>query len=350
MIITKKPLTILIIEDNGDDYIILKNFIERIKTPVEEILHSVNLDNLPDLVKNANTDLAFLSLSSAGSHENNPVEKLKYLLPNAAIICLSAHPEDEMAIKSMYSGAQDSLAKNDFNEKLLTKSIQYSLERKRLENELAAQYMNRQKLITETTLLAQEKERNEIGKELHDNINQILATVKLYHGMMKTGKNNNPDLLNKSTEYVNEAIEEIRKLSKSLVSPSLGNVSLRQALTDLVDEVNKTHALKINLNYEMDEKEKIGDSKELTIYRVVQEQMNNILKHSHAKNATIRLFKKDNRIFLTISDDGIGFDVHRKTKGIGIQNIKSRVEFYSGELHIISRPGEGCKFKIIIPC
>ena len=100
----------------------------------------------------------------------------------------------------------------------------------------------------------------------------------------------------------------------------------------------------------MEEADKIESRKELMIYRVVQEQLNNILKHSKAENATIYLTKKGNNLLLTISDDGIGFDVHQRPKGIGVQNIKSRVEFYSGALDIISRPGEGCKFKIIIPC
>lgn len=134
-----------------------------------------------------------------------------------------------------------------------------------------------------------------------------------------------------------------------MVSPSLGNISLRDALIDLTDEINRTHALNIRTNYDLSEEEKIGSRKELMIYRVVQEQLNNILKHSQAENAAIHLIKKGTNLLLTISDDGIGFDIHQRPKGIGVQNIKSRVEFYSVELDIISRPGEGCKFKIMIP-
>jgi two-component system sensor histidine kinase UhpB len=86
------------------------------------------------------------------------------------------------------------------------------------------------------------------------------------------------------------------------------------------------------------------------IYRVVQEQVNNILKHSEAKRATIELKTKGTELILTISDDGIGFDTKERSKGIGLQNISSRVEFYSGKLDIISKRGNGCKLKIIIPC
>ena len=154
----------------------------------------------------------------------------------------------------------------------------------------------------------------------------------------------------KASEYVNDAIEEIRKLSKSLVSPTLGNITLKQALTDLVDEVNKTHALLVTLNYEVEGGKTIGSKKELMIYRVVQEQINNILKHSKAENATIDLKCKGNNLLLVIFDDGIGFDTKARAKGIGLQNIRSRVEFYSGKLDIISMPGKGCRFKITIPC
>lgn len=479
MTTTKNPLSILIIEDNPGDYLILKDFFKRIELPVKKIVHSVNMKSVPLLIENTNFDLVFLDLSLPDSNGVDSVIKMDRLLPQTAIICLSGFSGGDTAVKSISLGAQDYLVKDDFDEKLLAKSIRYSIERKRilenlhvsherfkfidkatldttwdfnfenntgqwgdgimrtfgysesdlefkietwkkwihpgdstrvidnleyhienklknwedeyrfkaaddsyrdvfsrgyllynnagevscifgstrdnterkkLESKLAEQQLNQQKLITETTILAQEKERNEIGKELHDNINQILATVKLYHSMMRTNKKDGAALLAKSTEYVNEAIEEIRKLSKSLVSPSLGNISLSEALSDLADEVNKTHVCQVKLNYFMPGTETMGSSKELMIYRVVQEQINNIIKHSEAANATINLTKNGNNLLLTISDDGVGFDTHQRSKGIGVQNIRNRIEFYSGKLNIISRPGEGCKFKIIIPC
>jgi len=124
--------------------------------------------------------------------------------------------------------------------------------------------------------------------------------------MMRSNENNRDELLAKASEYVNDAIEEIRKLSKSLVSPTLGDITLQQALNDLVDEVNKTPTLQINLDYKIEEGKIIGSKKELMIYRVVQEQINNILKHSEAKNATIELKTKGSDLILTLSDDGIG--------------------------------------------
>ncbi len=476
--ITNNPITILIVEDNAGDYLILKDLLQRMRLPVKKIVHALNMQVVSSLI-NTKFDVVLLDLTLPDSTGVDSVITMDRLLPKTAIICLSGLSGEDTAVEAISLGAQDYLVKGDFDEKLLAKTIQHSFERKRtlenlhlsnerfklinkatldttwdlnfeddigqwgegiirtfgypeenllfnfdtwkklihpddlkqvmknlgyhltnqlknwqdeyrftaadgsykdvfsrgyflftnkgkpsrmfgsttditerkkLEKELADQQLNHQKLITETTLLAQETERNEIGKELHDNINQILATVKLYHSMMKSNKNDEGELLAKASEYVNEAIEEIRKLSKSLVSPSLGNITLKQALTDLVDEVNKTPTLQIMLNYEMEEEKTIDSKKELMIYRVVQEQINNIFKHSEAKNAIIDLKKEESDVILTISDDGVGFDTTERSKGIGLQNISSRVEFYSGKLDIISTPGKGCKFKITIPC
>jgi two-component system sensor histidine kinase UhpB len=475
--ITNNPITILIVEDNAGDYLILKDCLQRMLLPVKKIIHAVNMEVVSSLI-NTKFDLVLLDLSLPDSTGVDSVITMDRLLPKTAIICFSGLSGEETAIEAISLGAQDYLVKGDFDEKLLAKTIQYSIERKRilenlhvinerfklinkatldttwdlnfednigqwgegiirtfgyseenllfnfdnwkklihpydskrviknldyhlknqlknwqdeyrftaadgsykdvfsrgyflftnkgkasrmfgsttditerkkLEKELADQQLNQQKLITETTILAQEKERNERGKELHDNINQILATVKLYHSMMRSNKNDEGVLLAKASEYVNEAIEEIRKLSKSLVSPSLGNITLKQALNDIVDEVNKTPTLQINLNYEIEEGKIIGSKKELMIYRVAQEQINNILKHSEAKNATIDLRTKGSDLILIISDDGVGFDTGERSKGIGLQNISSRVEFYSGKLDIISITGEGCKLQITIP-
>ncbi|HSQ43837.1 MAG TPA: ATP-binding protein, partial [Ginsengibacter sp.] len=90
-------------------------------------------------------------------------------------------------------------------------------------------------------------------------------------------------------------------------------------------------------------------TKELMLYRVVQEQLTNITKYSRAKEASITLKKTDNTLFLTIADNGVGFDTTQKSKGIGLTNMKSRIEYYSGNLNIISAPREGCKLEISIP-
>ncbi len=223
-------------------------------------------------------------------------------------------------------------------------------EQKRLEKELAEQRVRQQKLITETTILAQEKERNELGRELHDNINQILATIKMYLGMAKSGHNAPEDFLGKSYEHVNEAIEEIRKLSHSLVAPSLGDIGLKEALQELVEDASLLNDRQVQLlidekYYEND----IDKNKELMFYRIVQEQLNNITKHAQANKVVISLKADNGNIALSVADNGVGFDSTQKSKGIGLKNISNRVEFYSGIMNIISSPGKGCTLEVFIP-
>jgi len=215
--------------------------------------------------------------------------------------------------------------------------------------ELEKVLMEQQKFITEMTIAAQEKERNELGKELHDNINQILATVKIYLDLAKAKDTIPRHLVEKSYEYVDMAMVEIRKLSHSLVAPSLGDIGLQGALEELVNNMNINNLHKVELINEISSAQLIDNKMELMVYRIIQEQMNNINKYAKAKKAVIHLSTGGKTLHLSVSDDGVGFDTSQKSMGIGLKNIKSRVEFYSGKLNIISAPGHGCSLEISIP-
>ena len=231
-------------------------------------------------------------------------------------------------------------------------TIQDVTERKKLEKELAEQKLKEQKLINEIIIQTQEKERKELGRELHDNVNQILAIVKMYLGMLNSGDYVTEDnLLEKSYEYVDDAMKEIRKLSHSLVAPSLGNLGLKESLQLLANDANLLNSLKVYLDIEETfTEDDIDKTKELMLYRVVQEQLNNITKYAKANEAFINLKIENNTLLLTIVDNGVGFDTSQKsTGGIGLSNMKSRIEFYSGKLNIISAPQQGCKIEISIP-
>ena len=219
----------------------------------------------------------------------------------------------------------------------------------KLEMELAEKKLNDQKYITEITIAAQEKERQELSRELHDNVNQILATAKMYLGLAKAKTKTKEDLIGMSYGYVNEAIEALRSLSHSLAAPSLGDISLHQALEELVNILNIPDGIKVQLINDINEDRMIDEKQELMLYRVVQEQMNNIGKYAHAAKVVIHLKIEGKQLCLSITDDGAGFDTSLNPQGIGLKNIQSRVEFYDGITNIISAPGKGCKLEIKIP-
>lgn len=222
-------------------------------------------------------------------------------------------------------------------------------ERKTLQEELAANNINRQRQVTEATILAQEKERAEIGRELHDNINQILTTTKMYLDMAYTEKDIAEELILKSHENISTTIEEIRSLSKSLVPPSLGDIGLREAVREMIENMKLSQKINIKLNTSGFAKLSIPSNVKLSVFRIVQEQLNNVLKHSKATEAEIRMALSGDNLMVTISDNGLGFDPKKRMKGIGLMNITSRAEVHNGDVDVISSPGNGCTLKISIP-
>ncbi len=471
---------LLVIEDNPEDFDLLEQFLLRSQLLIEEIVHADSIAATASFVKKNFFDIVLLDLSLPDSKGVDSVITLERLMPQTPIIVFSGLSDVQIAIESISLGAQDYLIKGEFDEKLLTKSIQYSIERrkiietlrfsneryelvnkathdtiwdwdyttregrwgeglintfgypesklkydenwrnefihpddrervlndiqshlekglqnwqaeyrfrcgdgsykevfdrgyiiydtkkkpyrmigamtdltekKKLERQLAEHQLKEQRLITAATIQAQEKERNELGRELHDNINQILATVKMYLGMVKSGQGVADDLVERSYEYVNEAMEEIRKLSHSLVPPSLGDIGLKEALQELLEDTSLLTGTQVHLNVDEKYNDKtIDKNKELMIYRIVQEQLSNITKHAGAKESVITVKAENGNLFLSVADNGMGFDTTQKSKGIGLKNISSRVEFYSGNMNLISTPGHGCTLEVNIPC
>jgi two-component system sensor histidine kinase UhpB len=232
-------------------------------------------------------------------------------------------------------------------------------ERIQLEVELNEQRLSRQKQITEAVILAQEKERTEIGKELHDNVNQILGASNLYINSAMTDEEMRQELLERSTELVSNAINEIRKISKSLITPGLREIGLVESIEDIMEDLRVAGGgvaggtagakLTIDLDLFNISEDQIEDRRKLAVFRIVQEQLNNIVKHARATRVLVRLSGEQGHIVLTVMDNGVGFDVSRHRKGVGITNIISRAELFNGKVEIVSGPGEGCVLTVNLP-
>jgi two-component system sensor histidine kinase UhpB len=232
---------------------------------------------------------------------------------------------------------------------LIIRVMRYSRERTRQLRECEEQ-LSWQKQITEAVILAQEKERTEIGKELHDNVNQILGASNLYLNSAMTDEQMRQELLERSMQLVSNAINEIRKISKSLITPGLGEIGLIESIGDIMDDLKVAkNKMAIDLDLQNISEEQIEDRRKLTLFRIVQEQLNNIVKHAEATRVLIRLSGEQDHIVLTVADNGVGFDVNRHRKGVGITNIISRAEILSGKVELQSSPGEGCMLTVSLP-
>jgi len=229
-------------------------------------------------------------------------------------------------------------------------SLQNITERKNLQQKLLTDGINQQKALTQATLDGQEKERLEIGKELHDNIGQQLTTTKLYLDMARSASAGQPDeMLNLAIKSITGIINEVRGISRSLVPHTLGDLGLADSIYDLVETINRTLPLAIELtDVDYVEANTPGNQK-LMLFRIVQEQLNNIVKHSGASSVHITISNKKGVLVLQIVDNGKGFDGAKTKKGLGLINIKNRAEIFGGTAQISSTPGQGCTVKITIP-
>lgn len=219
-----------------------------------------------------------------------------------------------------------------------------------LRNELADERLQRQKEIAETVIRVQENEKTRIGHELHDNVNQVLLTTKLFIDKIQVCKEDQQEIKQKSGEYITLAIEEIRKLSKELVAPQLKEESLIGNVETLVQDIQLAGAMNIRFTHEHDGGiEQLSPGKKITLFRIVQEQLKNILKHSQASLTQIALSSKEGKIELLIKDNGNGFDPRHTYQGIGFSNIRERTEFYNGDILVEAAPGKGCTLMISLP-
>ena len=471
-----QPISILVVEDNPGDLFLLEESLQSIDVPIEGILHAATLAAARQILAYAKIDLVFLDVSLPDSRGLDSYTGLRSLTQQAAVILVTGLNDRKLAMQALLQGAQDYLIKGEFDEKLLSRAVRYSLERLHslqylreseeryrglfhnnpmpmwvfdtgdfciletneaavlhygytegeflaltladiyldsdrhelrrevelagrirdgmkkgihatmkkngdvifadiawhwivykgkpailelandvtervhLEKALNEQHVTRQRQITEAVIVAQEKERTEIGKELHDNVNQILGASNLYINTAMTDEEMRQELLERSTELVSKAINEIRKISKSLITPGLREIGLIESIEDIIEDIRVAKdAPIIDLDLVNVSEEQIEDRRKLTLFRIVQEQLNNIVKHARATQVVIRLSLEGNYLVLTVVDNGIGFDAAKHRKGVGITNIISRAELFSGKVEIASSAGDGCVLTVSLP-
>lgn len=222
-------------------------------------------------------------------------------------------------------------------------------EKKVLQDRLATQEREKRKQTIAAVLEAQEKERMHIASELHDNVGQILTTCKLLlEGELS--RDSHSVSLNHTYTHLQNAINELRSISHQLNPAQLHEIGLVNALKELVKNVNAASSTKIILSAEEIKcLEEQDPSITLSLFRIVQEQLNNILKHAKASVVHINLHSSGKAVELEIIDNGKGFKLAGVNKGLGLKNIYNRAELYNGRVTIDTAPGQGCTVSVYIP-
>ncbi len=214
-------------------------------------------------------------------------------------------------------------------------------ERQVLREKLSKELNSFNKRLTAATIKSQERERNAIGLELHDNVNQVLTTVKLYTELCASGDVDLNIYLPKCTSILKDTIDEIRRLSKQLATPSLGTLGIADSMSELVQSVQLTKKVNVSLHIPSLCCNTIEEDLQLAVYRITQEHLTNILKHANATHVSISLACSPTILSLVISDDGVGFDTNQKPAGVGITNMINRANLFGGEISIRSAAEKG---------
>lgn len=221
--------------------------------------------------------------------------------------------------------------------------------KKVLQSRLAAQESEKRKQILAAVLEAQENERHDIAFELHDNVNQILTTCKiLLESEIK--KQGGSVFVKNSYRYLQNAIDEIRNLSHRLNPAHLEDMGLEESLREMLHRLDIAGKFDVQLTInDPAALRQIDYHISLSIFRIVQEQINNILKHADASFVRISIELSKQFIDVEIVDNGKGFIPTSINRGLGLTNIRNRAEFHRGVSHINSAPGEGCVLSICLP-
>ena len=196
----------------------------------------------------------------------------------------------------------------------------------------------------------EEKERKRIAKELHDGLGVLLSTAKMQFTAIKDQSPGNRSLIQRAVKLLEQATGDVRKISHNMMPGLLTKFGLYDAVEELFEQLADTKELSVDVEIHGDKK-RLPENTEIMLYRIIQELVNNTLKHAKASNVAIQIIVLSQQLSIDYSDDGVGFDIEETLvrKSVGLTSINSRVNFLNGNIDIQSKPGKGVQFHITIP-
>lgn len=214
------------------------------------------------------------------------------------------------------------------------------------------------KSFSKILLAIREEEKRKISLALHDELGSLGVSLSSLLGIVEADIRDNRsenaiEGLKKIKRYADDFTEKIKEIAMKLRPPNLDTVGLVGSLKDVIALASRFCDTNITFDCKIPESTKVDDYVRISLYRVVQESLNNIMKHSKAKNAKISLESKGNSICLTVTDDGIGFNYDKnksiKLRNIGILGMRESVDFMGGKFELKSMPGKGTTISVVCP-
>ena len=227
---------------------------------------------------------------------------------------------------------------------LITLNYYRNNKRRLLQNEIIHQQKIKEKsneaelAVKNAILESEEQERQRIAQDLHDSMGGMLANIRM--SISQENAQNSGELLQK----IDKSIVEMRRIARNLMPETLKNLGLEIALKELCESMSQQQ---FYIQFEaFDLSANIPFKMQLSLYRIVQESISNVIKHAQANNVIVQISQHEDIINLTIEDDGIGFDTSKVDYGLGVKNIKSRTALLNGTVEILSEAGKGTTINI----
>ncbi len=231
----------------------------------------------------------------------------------------------------------------------------YQRKKQKQERELVILKEQYEQELLRSQLEIQESTLKSIAQELHDNIGQVLSVIKLWMAGAPIEKDHPAfEGIQNSREMLNKVIYDMSDLTKSLHTDRITDIGLTEAIRFDVEAVRKTGLIKIKFSVSGNEFH-FGEQRAIFLFRMYQEMMNNILKHSKADHVNVSvIYSDDNKFALQVEDNGVGFNVDKKretnsSSGLGLRNMVNRARLIGAEVFIQSQPEKGTKISVELP-
>jgi signal transduction histidine kinase len=349
---------VLLVEDDEDDYVLVRELLSEIGRYRFQLTWAKNYSEILDEAIKGNHDICLMDYRLAEYDGLTLLKELKERLFQAPVIMLTGYGDMDTDLEAMRLGAADYLEKFGLSSDKLERSIRYAIERE-LTMRALRESEGKLKALSAKILEAQEAERKTIAKELHDSIGSNLTAIK-YALEKKLSEINHLKTsrgvtLEQIIVMVKDTMEETRRISSNLRPSLLDDLGLLTAVRSICREFQGLYeGIQIDSVLNIEESD-IPEALKIHIYRLLQEALNNIIKHSGADHVELSLKKNNGKLEFAIRDNGRGFDLKEINEGssskhgMGLEGMSERVSLSNGRLEISSGRGGKTLIRAVWP-
>ncbi len=342
-----QPAKVLLIEDSEAYRFIIHDTLIRQSPGRFQLTSAQNLAEGLRLLRQSTPDVILLDLGLPETSGFLTFQRIQAAAPKAPIIILTAVDDETLAMRAVREGAQDFIVKEDASRETLTRAIRYAIERNRTDQSLRE--------LSGRLLKVQDDERRRIARELHDVTAQNLAALGMNLAQLQTLIATQPSraqtVLADCRAAVEQCTSEVRTLSYLLHAPLLDELGLTDAIRDYADGFSRRSHIRVDLEIAPNFP-RLTPDQELALFRILQEALSNVHRHSQSPTASVRLTVDGRSIALTVEDRGRGVPegvTIDSALGVGLQGMRERMRQLGGRLELALRPAGGACVTATLP-